>query len=196
MWLTWTRKGFLMGTVTIDEDDLEGLLGELKFLRAQRDDLQRDNTLQVERRRKAEQRIKEPLLPESFFQTVVKWHLATGNPVRPCPDWLDGAVGNDDSLRLGMELIREEFRELQEAWAKCDPVETADAIGDLVWVLCGFSARLGYDLDAVWAEIKLANYKKVGGPRRDDGKLMKPPGWEPPDIQGALRNSMPLAGFM
>lgn len=184
-----------MSPVTIEENDLEALLAELRHLRQQRDDLQKDNTREVELRRQAEARALPPVPVESFFQTVVRWHRATGNPVCTLPNWLDGGVMGNDSLRLGMELIREEFGELQDAWAKHDPIETADAIGDLVWVLCGFSARLGYNLDAIWEEIKRANYKKVGGPRRGDGKLMKPPGWEPPDVEGALRSSMPLGGF-
>jgi NTP pyrophosphatase (non-canonical NTP hydrolase) len=176
--------------VMVKEEELEGLLSELKHLREQRDQLQKDNTREVERRREAQSQIQE-----SFFWTVVRWHRATDNPVRSAP-YLNLEEGYDESLQLGMSLVREEYGELQDAWAQYDPVEVADAIGDLVWVLCGLSARLGYDLDSIWAEIRKANYRKIGGPRREDGKLMKPPGWEPPDVEKALKNSMPLAGFM
>jgi NTP pyrophosphatase (non-canonical NTP hydrolase) len=176
-----------MAMIAIEEADVKRLLEKIEHLKQQRDELQRVNTQEVERRRKAESQ-------EGFFETVVRWHYATDNPVAGAPNWLEKPY--DESLALGMALVREEFSELQDAWDRHSAIEVADAIGDLVWVLCGLSARLGYNLELVWEEIKKANYAKVGGPHREDGKLMKPEGWRPPDVESALRSSRPLGGFI
>lgn len=41
--------------------------------------------------------------------------------------------------------------------------------------------------DAVWDEIHRSNMAKVDGPVRDDGKILKPEGWVPPDVAGVLK---------
>lgn len=76
--------------------------------------------------------------------------------------------------------------------------EVADGIADTVYVLCQLSRALGIDLDAVFAEVQRSNMLKVvfakeeqpDGSylsiptvrRREDGKVLKPEGWEPPRI--------------
>jgi predicted HAD superfamily Cof-like phosphohydrolase len=46
---------------------------------------------------------------------------------------------------------------------------------------------MGIDLGPFFAEIHRTNMEKAGGPvRPSDGKILKPPGWKPPDIVGML----------
>jgi predicted HAD superfamily Cof-like phosphohydrolase len=61
----------------------------------------------------------------------------------------------------------------------------------------------GVDTMHVFAEVHLANMRKLGPDglpiKRDDGKVMKPEGWQPPDIQRVLdeqtrRFDYPLPG--
>lgn len=115
-----------------------------------------------------------------------------------CPD--DTAIGTtrdmshmtEDRLQLRLGLIEEEFdRELRPAVAKRDIVETADALGDIIYVVVGFALELGVDLDAVIGEIQASNMTKLGADgqvtRREDGKVLKGPNYVKPDIAKVLR---------
>ena len=90
---------------------------------------------------------------------------------------------------LYFELVEEEFTELKEAVIKKDIVETADACADLIWVVEGLMYSLGIDPQTVWDEVtKSNNSKTVDGKlvKRDDGKVLKPETFRPPNIQRAL----------
>lgn len=69
-------------------------------------------------------------------------------------------------------------------------VEVADGIADTVYVLCQLSRALGIDLDKVFAEVQRSNMSKVKPDgtvdKREDGKVVKPAGWTPPDVLGVL----------
>lgn len=62
-----------------------------------------------------------------------------------------------------------------------------DGLCDLMYVIVGAALRWGVDLGPLFAEVHRANMAKAGGPVREDGKRLKPPGWTPPDIEGELR---------
>ena len=83
-------------------------------------------------------------------------------------------------------LIEEEFGELDRAWVNDDIEGFADAIGDLIYVLIGHAITSGIDMRPIWDAIHAANMAKEGGHRREDGKVLKPPGWVAPDIAGVL----------
>lgn len=117
----------------------------------------------------------------TYFETVWAWHQELNQPIGA-----SFADANETDADLGAKLVTEEFAELIQAYLDGDAVELADAAADLIWVVCGLMVRLGIDLDPVWAEVTRTNYAKVGGPVRSDGKLQKPIGWQPPDIEGAL----------
>jgi predicted HAD superfamily Cof-like phosphohydrolase len=44
-------------------------------------------------------------------------------------------------------------------------------------------AEFGIDLNLYFDEVQKSNMAKVGGPVREDGKILKPPGWKPPQIR-------------
>lgn len=96
---------------------------------------------------------------------------------------------NIQQAKLYMKLIREEFEELQEGFKNNDIVETADACGDLIWVILGLANSLGIPMRAVWQEVATSNMSKtVEGKviKRDDGKILKPDTYFPPNIHRAL----------
>lgn len=64
--------------------------------------------------------------------------------------------------------------------------EMIDALCDILYVTFGAAVAMGVDLDPFFAEVQRANMAKAGGPVREDGKRLKPPGWTPPDIKGLL----------
>ena len=69
-------------------------------------------------------------------------------------------------------------------------VEAADALADLVYVVYGMALETGIDLAAVLAEVQRSNMSKLGPDGRpvyrEDGKVLKGPGYVPPDVAGAL----------
>lgn len=84
---------------------------------------------------------------------------------------------------LRASLILEEVNELDNAVCTYDLVETADALADLLYVTYGYAITLGIDIDAVFAAVHTSNMAKAPGGvviRREDGKVLKPEGWEPP----------------
>ncbi len=118
-----------------------------------------------------------------------------------------------DTRRLRLDLILEESEELATAmgagsylvnmihearvwlrhpedapWAEHgDMPQIADGLADLVYVVLGTAISYGIDLRPVYEAVHAANMAKVGGPTRSDGKLLKPEGWQAPDVAGVLK---------
>lgn len=67
-----------------------------------------------------------------------------------------------------------------------DIEKVADGIVDSIVVLVGTAIHYGIDLEPVWDEIQRSNLAKAGGGKRADGKVLKPEGWEPPNVRKAL----------
>lgn len=92
---------------------------------------------------------------------------------------------------LYVDLIMEEFRELITAYGNRDVVEIADACADLKWVIEGLEHTLNIPQQEVWNEVARSNLAKIseGGKvlKREDGKVLKPEGWTPPDIKTIIR---------
>jgi predicted HAD superfamily Cof-like phosphohydrolase len=91
-------------------------------------------------------------------------------------------------LRLG--LIREEMDELEAAVVSANLVEVADAFADLLYVTCGAALAFGIPIDEVLAEVHRSNMSKLGRDGkpvlRSDGKVLKGPGFTPPDLAPIL----------
>lgn len=100
-------------------------------------------------------------------------------------DQVDTGIGNQSDLY--MVLIREEFDELFEAYINRDFVEIADACADLKWVLEGLEHTLQVPQQKVWDEVARSNLSKISPTgkvlKREDGKVMKPDTYSPPDLQ-------------
>jgi predicted HAD superfamily Cof-like phosphohydrolase len=94
---------------------------------------------------------------------------------------------NADQAKLYHKLINEEFQEFCDARLANDDVETIDACFDMIWVIVGYMLSRGWDCDKIWDEGSLSNLKKIDKEtrkvlKRDDGKVLKPEGWQPPDF--------------
>jgi len=92
----------------------------------------------------------------------------------------------EEIYELCESLIKEELRELRRADVDEDLIEIADGIADLIWVLICKALCYGIPIEKVWAEVAKTNMAKFPGGvvirRPEDGKILKPPGWAPPDI--------------
>jgi hypothetical protein len=65
-------------------------------------------------------------------------------------------------------------------------VDVADGLVDSVYVLLHTANSLGIPFDLIWDEVHRANMAKLWSDgksrQREDGKILKPPGWKPPDV--------------
>jgi len=117
---------------------------------------------------------------------VEAFHKAFGAPVVDRP-----VFPNDPDLHeLRIELIREEFAEYRNAVLTGDLVEMADALADMVYVICGTALVYGIPLADVFDEVQRSNMSKLGEDgqpiHRDDGKILKGPNYSPPDIAAVM----------
>lgn len=65
--------------------------------------------------------------------------------------------------------------------ANPDELEVIDGLCDLLYVVFGSAVTMGIDLEPFFEEVHRANMEKTTGPKRADGKQLKPEGWQPPD---------------
>lgn len=100
----------------------------------------------------------------------------------------------DPSVRaLRLKLLAEEYAEYLHGEIDNDLTEVVDGLLDIIVI--AWSSLLAYigpeKARKAATEMVRSNLDKVDGPGlpvfRDDGKVIKPPGWRPPDIAGAIR---------
>lgn len=95
-------------------------------------------------------------------------------------------------VNLRFNLMAEENQEYLEAAQAGDMIEVADALGDMLYILCGTLITHGmqHKIDAVFEAIQESNMSKLGANGkpiyREDGKVLKGPAYFKPDIKGAL----------
>lgn len=75
--------------------------------------------------------------------------------------------------------------EVNHCWA-----EVIDAMCDLIVVIHNTSNAMNVDLEPFFNEVMRTNTAKIGGPVREDGKRLKPPGWKPPRIKEMLEEQL------
>ena len=96
----------------------------------------------------------------------------------------------DSVQKLRLDLIEEELEELQYAIDNQNMVDTADALTDLLYVVYGAGHAFGIDLDDCFKEVHHSNLSKLGPDfrpiKREDGKVLKPDTYFPPDLKTVL----------
>jgi len=98
---------------------------------------------------------------------------------------------NTDQYNMYLKLIKEEYDELVLALMDGDPVEQLDALIDILVVTIGAIHSQGMDADGAWKEVMRTNFAKIDKEtgkvrKREDGKVLKPIGWTPPDLKPYL----------
>jgi predicted HAD superfamily Cof-like phosphohydrolase len=127
----------------------------------------------------------------SNAQRVAEFHRAIQKRLPTVP-----TVPDADELTFRLTLLTEEMAEVQEAAgelsarlpraAPADLIPLAHELTDLLYVTYGALQALGIDADAAFAEVHRVNMHKASGPRRADGKQLKPEGWQPADLKRVL----------
>ncbi len=122
------------------------------------------------------------------IQHVQDFHHAFKLPVRFEPT----ATLSDQERMLRFNLMKEENEEYLEAAEKGDIVEIADALGDMLYILCGTINAHGLQehMAPVFEEIQRSNMSKLdenGQPiYREDGKVMKSDRYFKPNLHAIL----------
>ncbi|QED37822.1 hypothetical protein FK178_08845 [Antarcticibacterium arcticum] len=119
---------------------------------------------------------------------VHKFHSAFGLGIKEAPHADLGPAKN----LLRYNLMKEENEEYLEAANGNDLAEVADALGDMLYILCGTIIEHGmqYKIEEVFDEIQRSNMSKLGEDGkpvfREDGKVLKGPGYFRPNIKAIL----------
>lgn len=129
-----------------------------------------------------------PFTLSKAINHVRDFHDAFRLPVRVSPA-IDLPV---NEIELRFNLMKEENEEYLEAAKNGDIVEIADALGDMLYILCGTinAHGLQHKIAEVFEEIQRSNMSKLddnGEPiYREDGKVMKSANYFKPDIRSIL----------
>ncbi|MAW96625.1 MULTISPECIES: nucleoside triphosphate pyrophosphohydrolase family protein [unclassified Leeuwenhoekiella] len=119
---------------------------------------------------------------------VHEFHTSFGLGIRETPTADLGRAKN----QLRFELMREENEEYLEAANNNDLTEVADALGDMLYILCGTILEHGmqHKIEEVFDEIQRSNMSKLGADGkpiyREDGKVLKGPSYFKPNIAEIL----------
>lgn len=94
---------------------------------------------------------------------------------------------SEANYKMYLTLIDEEKKELDEAVKATDRVEQLDALIDILVVTMGAIRAGGFDGEGAWGEVMRTNFAKIDPVtgkvrKRDDGKVLKPDGWAPPNL--------------
>jgi predicted HAD superfamily Cof-like phosphohydrolase len=97
-------------------------------------------------------------------------------------------------IKLRANLINEEFNEFVAALPDFPDrdntpeklADIADSLADLLYVIYGSAIAFGIDIHPIFNEVHRSNMTKFGGGIRHDGKVMKGPNYEPPQITSII----------
>lgn len=137
----------------------------------------------------------QPSLFNSPAALVGEFHRSFDLTIGDVPE-----LPSEELCELRLALTAEELDELAEALKARDLVEVADALADIVYVVYGSAISFGIDLDEVLEEVHRSNMSKLGhdgkAVTRSDGKVIKGPQYEEPDVEGVLRRATNRPTFL
>ena len=122
--------------------------------------------------------VKNLTINRTVFSDVAKFMMACGQTL---------VTNNPVQASLYKKLIDEEYDEFIQAIMANDEVEQIDACFDMIWVIIGYMLSKGWNCPAIWQEGSKSNHAKIDKVtgvvlKREDGKVMKPEGWQPPNF--------------
>ena len=126
--------------------------------------------------------IKKPI------EAVTKFHESYGLGIEHTPK--ANLPKNISELRFS--LMKEENEEYLQAAQDKDLIEIGDALGDMLYILCGTIIAHGFQdkIESIFDEIQRSNMSKLGADGkpifRKDGKVMKGPNYFKPDLKKIL----------
>ena len=94
----------------------------------------------------------------NYLESVSEFHKTFGAPILETPQ-----IPSKERCDLRISLISEELEEMKEAIEKGDVVEVADALADLMVVLCGsiLEFGMGDKFEKLFEEVHRSNMSKA-----------------------------------
>ncbi len=128
-----------------------------------------------------------PRLMNPIVRSLLEFNNAFDIPKLDAP-----GLGTDELIELRIKLLVEEVQEYAEAARAGDMVEILDALADIGYILAGTIINHGMQhiYDDSFNEVHRSNMAKlVDGKviRREDGKVLKPQDWQPPNLAQFLQ---------
>jgi predicted HAD superfamily Cof-like phosphohydrolase len=126
---------------------------------------------------------------EKPIEAVTKFHESFGLGIEHTPK--ADLLKNISELRFN--LMKEENEEYLQAVQDEDLIEIGDALGDMLYILCGTIIAHGFQdkIESIFDEIQRSNMSKLGADGkpiyRKDGKVMKGPNYFKPDLKKILK---------
>lgn len=139
---------------------------------------------------------------------VADFHEATGSTIGEMPAIRDAELraklimeeAVETVAALGYTVVADVYRvepdadgtlpkmmTFEKSYDEPNLEEAIDGICDLIYVAMGTGVAMGIDVEEHYDEVHRANMAKLGGPKRADGKQLKPKDWTPPDHQKIMR---------
>ena len=131
---------------------------------------------------------------------LVDFMTAMGQPVSQGWEGIEG-------IKLGLKLIEEETEEFREAVenifenTECGEGEDvlndsredlAKELADILYVCYWTAAKIGIDVNEAFRRVHASNMSKLGPDgkpvKREDGKVLKGPGYHAPDLSDIVRH--------
>jgi predicted HAD superfamily Cof-like phosphohydrolase len=123
---------------------------------------------------------------------VREFHAACGITFPATPVLL-----TEKEVDLSFDLLHEELAEYSDAAYAGDIVKIADAITDILVVTIRAGLAHGLDLSPLFDEVHRSNMTKLlpdgSALKREDGKVLKGPNYEPPKLEELVRAQEVLA---
>ncbi len=122
------------------------------------------------------------------IEAVTLFHQAYGLGIENKPT----AILNEATTTLRFNLMKEENEEYLEAAKEGNLLEVGDALGDMLYILCGTIISHGFQekMEAIFDEIQRSNMSKLGEDGkpiyRDDGKVLKGPNYFKPNLKAII----------
>ena len=105
-----------------------------------------------------------------------------------------GVKTSQEHVDLYEKLVKEEYQEFIDAPTDVNKLQEAM---DLIWVLLGYCICRGWGVIGAWRAVRDANMAKIQlDPatgelhRRSDGKILKPDGWQKPNLAPFLNGEI------
>jgi len=121
----------------------------------------------------------------NMYKDVKVFQTAVGQNVSEVPEFPD-----ENERVLRRKLLKEEVEEYFDGEDKDDIENVAKELADIIYIVCGTAASYGIPLDRVFNEVHRSNLSKLNADgsvsRREDGKILKGPNYNPPDIKSVL----------
>lgn len=130
-------------------------------------------------------------------ETLLKWMRATDIQRNPVP-------GFNAHTGMQKKMVDEEIQEFYNGWTRAQEFQTPDGYAELldgicdsIWCLIQLAHNMGLPFEEAWEQVRKSNMAKITADgrvrRREDGKILKPDGWIPPDILSLVKSRFPKA---